>query len=196
MERVYCLPAAVLPDPQGEVLPLTPGLFKRIVTTGTFLPRAEVEEDERWRQIVPYAVLERPELAEVFLVERLGKGSETRLHHKLSIGLGGHINPGDGDRARDPVEGALTRELHEELQIRAFFAEAVGLIHSAGGPVDRVHTGILYRVRSPGEVKVREQDKLSGTFVPWGRAWGGYERLEGWSQSVLRFLKPEPGRQE
>ena len=186
MEHVYCLPADALPEPQREVLPLSSELYQRLATEGQFLPRAEVEEDPRWRQIIPYAVLERHD--SVFLVKRLGAGTEARLHDRLSIGIGGHINPRDHANARDPLEGALARELREELRIRAFFAEAVGLIHTAETLVDQVHTGVLYRVRSPGEVEVRETHKLSGGFVPWSEVAEKVAKLEGWSRAAFRFL--------
>ena len=189
-EHVYCLPADALPEPQRDVLPLSHEFYKRLATEGRFLPRAEVEEDTRWRQIIPYAVLERG--TSVFLVKRLKAGTEARLHDRLSIGIGGHINPLDHANARDVLEGALTRELREELHIRAFFAEAVGLIHASEGPVDRVHTGVLYRVRAPGDIEVRETHKLSGGFVPWAEVAEQVAALEGWSQMVLRFLEPVP----
>ena len=190
-EEVFCLPTAQLPEPSPHVLPLDETLYRFIAHKGEFKVRSEVETDERFRQIIPYAVLEQE--GHIFLVERLRAGSEARLHNLLSIGLGGHINPVDGSvigaNARDPIEGALTRELREELAIKAFFAEAVGLIHRDETPVERVHTGILYRVKTPGEVKVRETDKLAGGFVPWQEVEEVEDRLELWSQAAMRFLR-------
>ena len=189
-EQVLCLPAARLPEPSPEVLPLSEALYDAIATEGEFRARDEVETDETFRQIIPYAVLERER--RVFLVERLQAGSEARLHNRLSIGLGGHINPIDSSKyanARDPIEGALARELREEVHMRAFFAEAVGLIHRSETAVERVHTGILYRVKTPGEVQVRETHKLAGGFVTWEEVEAVSGRLERWSQAALRFLR-------
>ena len=194
-EEVFCFPTAQLPEPSPHVLPLDETLYHFITKEGEFRVRSGVETDERFRQIIPYAVLEQED--HIFLVERLKAGSEARLHNRLSIGLGGHINPVDGSvigaNARDPIEGALTRELREELAIKAFFAEAVGLIHRDETPVERVHTGILYRVKTlyeeGGEVKVRETDKLAGGFVTWQEVEEVEDRLEGWSQAALRFLR-------
>ena len=193
-EQVLCLPATHLPEPSPEVLPLSDALYHTIATEGEFRARDEVETDETFRQIIPYAVLQRED--RVFLVERLQAGSEARLHNRLSIGLGGHINPLDTSKyapkhanARDPLEGALARELREEVTIRAFFAEAVGLIHRSETAVERVHTGILYRVKTPGEVQVRETHKLAGGFVTWEEVEAVSERLERWSQAALEFLR-------
>lgn len=189
-EHVYCVSAALLPEPSSEVLPLGPLLYRRLLEAGEFRPRAEAEEDESWRQIIPYAVLEHG--GEVLLVERLKAGSEVRLHEKLSIGLGGHINPvdGEGGEARDLIEAALARELREELHVGGFFAEAVGLIHRSETPVERVHTGVLYRVKSAAPVRVRETAKLAGRMVAPAELEGLSERLEGWSQAALHFLYP------
>jgi predicted NUDIX family phosphoesterase len=151
------------------------------------LPRAEVEDDPRWRQIIPYAVVERA--GEVLLVERLSGGSEVRLHNRYSLGIGGHINRQDAECqvAGDLLTAALTRELREELVIGAFFAEAVGLIHSDASPVDRVHTGVLYLVKTL-EATVREQHKLRGAWAGLNEVAALEARLEGWSQLALRWL--------
>ncbi len=194
LEQVYCLAAETLPAPGPQVLPLSAELYKQLATTGSFLPRREVEDNERWRQIIPYAVIEQGE--QVLLVERLKAGSEARLHRLLSIGLGGHINPVDHANARDPIEAALARELREELHIRAFFAEAVGLIHRQENAVERVHSGILYRVKPKGEIAIRETEKLAGQLVPWSRADELFTRLEGWSQAALRFLQAPLNKKE
>ncbi len=186
MERVYCLPASELPEPHEEVLALEPALYHQLATSGTFLPRFEVEEDPHYRQIIPYAVVTRAD--EVFLVERLAAGSEARLHHRLSLGIGGHISPEAHPNARDAIEGALVRELREELYLGAFIATPMGLIHQAGG-VSSVHTGVLYLVRTTGEVRVRETEKLRGAFVSWDEVASVYARLERWSQAALRFLR-------
>ena len=195
-EEVFCLPTAQLPEPSPHVLPLDETLYHFIAHKRASLGCArKLRRMNAFRQIIPYVVLEQE--GHIFLVERLKAGSEARLHNRLSIGLGGHINPVDGSvigtNARDPIEGALTRELREELSIKAFFAEAVGLIHRDETPVERVHTGILYRVKTlyeeGGEVKVRETDKLAGGFVTWQEVEEVEDRLEGWSQAALRFLR-------
>ena len=93
-EEVFCLPTAQLPEPSPHVLPLDETLYHFITKEGEFRVRSRVETNERFRQIIPYAVLEQE--SHIFLVERLKAGSEARLHNRLSIGLGGHINPVDG----------------------------------------------------------------------------------------------------
>ncbi len=193
-EQVYCVPAERLPSPQPEALALTDDLYQLLVREGQFLTRDDVEEDPTWRQIIPYAVIQCE--GQVLLVERLKAGSESRLHNKMSIGMGGHINPQDHleDNQKtapeqDVLEAALVRELREELVIGGFAFEAKALIHRSENAVEQVHTGLLYLVTVPEPVDVRETHKLAGHFVPLAEVGTHVERLEGWSQAAYQFLQ-------
>jgi predicted NUDIX family phosphoesterase len=66
-----------------------------------FADRPAAESDPSRKQIIPYAVVLRGD--QVFAAERLTGGGESRLHGKLSIGIGGHVNPID-ERAANGVE--------------------------------------------------------------------------------------------
>ncbi len=187
-ELIYCLEAEKLPTPseQAKVLPLTKELYELIASEGVFLPRDNVEEDESYRQIIPYAVIQQED--KVFLVERLKKGNEARLHNFLSIGIGGHINNESHPNARDIIEGGLAKELKEELYIGTYIVEAVGILHDSASPVSRVHTGILYKVKSIGGVSIRETEKLMGKFASWQQVTKQYDFLEGWSRAALDYF--------
>lgn len=187
-ELIYCLKAEQLPTPSkhAQVLPLTKELYKQIATQGIFLPRDEIEEDEHYRQIIPYAVIQKD--TKVFLVERLKAGNETRLHNLLSIGIGGHINNESHANASDVIKAGLIKELQEELFIGAFTATALGILHDSASAVSRVHTGILYQIESAGNVNVREVKKLTGAFTSWQDVTNQYEYLEGWSQATLNYF--------
>jgi predicted NUDIX family phosphoesterase len=186
-EQVYCVPTDVLPEPSLGPLPLSSELYELLATKGNYRPRASAETDPTWRQIIPYAVVLKDH--KVLLVERLKAGTEARLHHLYSLGIGGHINPVDHVNARDIIEGGLIRELREELELGAFTAEAVALIHRADNEVSMVHTGVLYKVQVVGEVKIRETHKLAGEFMSWAEVREKYERLEGWSQAAFDFMQ-------
>jgi hypothetical protein len=58
-----------------------------------FKPRAEVEDDPGFQQIIPYVVFRHGD--RYFLTHRLRASSEKRLRKQYSLGIGGHINPGD-----------------------------------------------------------------------------------------------------
>jgi predicted NUDIX family phosphoesterase len=193
-EQVYCIPTNLLPEPSLGPLPLSSELYQLLATQGSYRPRDQAETDPTWRQIIPYAVVLKED--KVLLVERLKAGTETRLHNLYSLGIGGHINPVDHVNARDILEGGLIRELREELDMGAFTAKAVALIHRADNEVSLVHTGVLYKVQVVGEVNIRETHKLSGQFMTWAEVGEKYERLEGWSQAAYNFLEERERRKE
>ena len=69
--------------------------------------------DPSLKQIIPYAVVVSG--GQVFRYFRQG-GGEARLLGLASVGVGGHINPIDGN---DPVRAGIDRELDEELVLPA-----------------------------------------------------------------------------
>ncbi|HYM70481.1 MAG TPA: phosphoesterase [bacterium] len=150
-----------------------------------FAPRDRVEEDASLKQIIPYVILRHD--ARIFLVERTRGGSEARLRDKLSIGLGGHINPGDGDRASDRVAAGMERELTEEVELPAGWrAKPIGLLNDDVEAVGRVHFGLVYVADLPSpDVRVRETSKLAGAFATREEIRAAYPRLESWSQFVV-----------
>ena len=178
---------------------------RRIREKGFYLERRWAEQDSSFKQIIPYTLVLHGD--QVLLLRRLGRGGEARLHGKLSIGVGGHINPIDGD-GQAPVGGAgsggaaggdaldagCRRELEEELDIRCpYTLTALGVINDDASDVGSVHFGLVNVARcASAEVGIREADVLEGSFVPRGelaelaRSEGG--RFETWSALILQHL--------
>jgi predicted NUDIX family phosphoesterase len=103
----------------------------------------------------------------------------------LSIGVGGHLNPGDRD-----IEGGLRREWREEL-VAAWEPDfrLVGLLNDDSNEVGRVHVGVVFSAESAGRrVAVRETDKLTGEFVDPDAVAAVADRLETWSALVFDHL--------
>jgi predicted NUDIX family phosphoesterase len=162
--------------------PIEPYL-ERIATEGTFRPRAAVEDDPSWKQVIPYLVLR--DRGSIFLMRRTRAGGDARLHERYSVGIGGHVNPQDGD-----VIGGLRREWSEEL-VADFEPEfrLVGLLNDDSDPVGAVHVGIVYSAEADGRsVTVRETHKLEGAFVAPLDVTRVYDRLETWSSLLFDFL--------
>jgi len=158
-----------------------PEFLARIRRYGSFRRRGEVEDDPSWKQIIPYAVVRRGR--EVFLFRRTDRGGDPRLHHRYAIGVGGHVNARD---AGDPIESGLRRELVEELEFTApWEAQLVAVLNDESTPVSRVHFGLVYEVRTEGDVRVREVQRLVGGFVPVERLRDYYSGMESWSQRVV-----------
>jgi predicted NUDIX family phosphoesterase len=148
-----------------------------------------MEVDPDWKQIIPYLVLR--DGPRYFLMRRTRAGGDARLHDRYSIGVGGHLNPGDGG-----LDRGLVREWQEELD--ADFVprfELVGLLNDDTTDVGRVHLGVVYQADAGGrDVRVRETHKLSGSFAPREDVEAVIDALETWSQIVFRALELETVR--
>ena len=158
---------------------------------GAFRPRAEVEADPAWKQVIPYPVLRDGEAW--YLMRRTKAGGDARLHDRYSIGVGGHINPEDGGLDGD-LTAALRREWHEELVVDFVPSfRFVGLLNDDTTPVGQVHLGLVYEGDAAGRpVAIRETDKLSGGFVTAGEVAAVSDRLETWSRIAFEWLEARP----
>ena len=151
---------------------------------GEFRQRGEMERDRTWKQIIPYLVLR--DGARYFLMRRTKAGGDARLHDLWSIGVGGHINPGDGG-----IAGGLRREWREEVEA-AFEPEfeLIGLINDDTTEVGSVHVGAVYVADARGrEVRIRETDKLSGAFADPDGVGAVTDSMESWSALVFEHLE-------
>jgi predicted NUDIX family phosphoesterase len=163
-----------------EGLPDLEALMER---EGRFAPRDEMERDRTHKQVIPYLVLRDGD--RYFLMRRTRAGADERLHDRWSIGVGGHLNPGDRDLA-----GGLLREWGEEVEA-AFVPEfrLVGLLNDDTTEVGSVHLGVVYVADADGRpVSIRETDKLSGAFAGPVEVASVVERMETWSALTFAFL--------
>lgn len=152
-----------------------------------FRPRPEMETDPAYKQIIPYVLVTRG--AEAFVMQRLKKGGEQRLHGLLSLGVGGHINPVDDTAGHGALMAGLRREVDEEVALeRAASLTPLGVINNDRDEVGRVHLGFLFRLEAEGAVTVRETEKLSGSFMPIAALPALRDKMEGWSQIALEVL--------
>lgn len=156
---------------------------------GRFVRRGDAEGDPTHKQVIPYLVLRDSE--RWFLMRRTRAGGDERLHDLGSIGVGGHINPGDGD-----VVGGLLREWREELDAD-FVPEfiPVGLLNDDTTDVGSVHIGFVFTADAAGRpVQIRETDKLAGAFATSDEVEAMRGSLETWSQLAFDALVRGPGR--
>jgi predicted NUDIX family phosphoesterase len=185
-ELVLVVPRPALPDGGTWYGLTTAGLddFEALVEReGRYRPRAEVEVDPAWKQVIPYLLLRDGEAW--FLMRRTRGGADARLHDRYSIGVGGHLNPGDGG-----LRGGLRREWAEE--IAADFEpefRMVALLNDDTTEVGAVHVGAVFVGDAEGRpVAIRETDKLEGRFVPEGDVLAVIDRLETWSRLAFEHL--------
>ena len=108
-------------------------------------------------QIIPYVIVKNGE--RILAYTRPDAGNEARLHGKMSVGVGGHIDLADVMHNNSVVDlkrtldAAGIREISEEIGV-AVQPEDIswtGVIYSEDGPVDKVHIGIV------GEIQINDE---------------------------------------
>jgi predicted NUDIX family phosphoesterase len=214
-ERVLCAPTSVFHTlgvfqgfcPEAERYLdalLRPGIAQ-------LCSRSEVEEDPKWKQIIPYCFLTHGE--SVFVYRRGVKSGEQRLLSRFSLGIGGHVNAEDCEYARafllfdgltEPpwerlaLDLAASRELQEEITLgrREPRPRVVcGLINDdeTGGPVGRVHLGVVMRVElSAPRVEARCASIEDGRFIAVDELAGLRSEMESWSAILCDHLPSRP----
>ncbi len=185
-ELVLVVPRAVLMDREGWLGVRRGGVdaaLDVVAREGFFMRRGDAEDDPSHKQVIPYLVLRDGE--RWFLMRRTRAGGDARLHDMWSIGVGGHLNPGDGD-----IPGGLRREWAEELDA-SFVPEfaPVGLLNDDSTAVGAVHVGFVYVADAAGRaVRIREADKLEGSFVTGAEVAAVRDDLETWSRLAFDVL--------
>jgi len=185
-ELVYVVPRAAVPDAAAWYGLRTDGLdafVQALERDGRYEPRDAMERDPSFKQVIPYLVLR--DGPRYFLMQRTTAGRDARLHGRYSIGVGGHLNPGDGG-----LLGGLEREWHEEL-IADFVPtfRLIALLNDDTTEVGAVHLGAVYVAEAAGRpVAIRETDKLTGEFAEPSAVAAVTERMETWSRLVFELL--------
>ena len=164
---------------RGLVREQTDQVLDIIVDRHFFLDRPTAEVSPQYKQIIPYVLIRHGE--SYFLLQRTQKQTEARLHHKLSLGIGGHINPDTPE-----LFDGLQKELEEEVDVAGDYdLSFVGILNDDTTDVGRVHMGAVYVLDAhDGNVAVRETEKMTGRWVPRAELAGHREAMETWSQIV------------
>jgi predicted NUDIX family phosphoesterase len=197
MEFVYVAPRAELfPShyPQGyhpfAGPPEAQAFLGHLLEHGFFVERARAERSPCWKQIIPYCIVAHE--GRVLLLRRCAKGGEPRLHDKLSIGIGGHINPVDARNPGELIQAAARREIAEELEVRGEYELRLhGYLNDDSNPVGAVHLGLVHLVNTQGPVRVRERDVLEGRLAATEELRASLVRgdnLESWSSLLIPHL--------
>jgi len=151
-----------------------------------FLWRSQMEQDESYKQIIPYLVFTHNN--RYFLMQRKGTASEQRLKNKYSLGIGGHIR--QEDMTTESIFDWAHREFHEEVDYSGNLnIDPIGILNDDGNAVGRVHLGLVLLLKgNSANISVRSELK-SGKLVSLDECELQFESLESWSQEVFRFLK-------
>lgn len=152
-----------------------------------FLPRALMEEDSNYKQVIPYLIFKYK--STYFLMQRKSTSSEQRLKNKYSLGIGGHMRQEDMG-AGDSLFDWAKREFYEEVHYEGNFSIAtLGLLNDDSNPVGQVHVGLVLLLEGDSSnIAVRSELK-SGKLATLEECQAIYANLENWSQIVLDYLK-------
>lgn len=184
MEEILVVPSDMLAEilPEGDFIRENiDEILEKMLGKHFFAPRDKAEYDLSMKQLIPYVLVKKEE--KYFLLRRLKKQTEARLHEKLSLGVGGHMNPNEGE---NPIFSGMLRELHEELFVEKIDKiSCVGLLNDKGSEVSLYHLGVVFLLETSGAVSVRETEKMAGSFERIEDIKKDYEKLETWSQILV-----------
>lgn len=145
---------------------------KQILANYEFMVRGEAEENRDYKQPIPYSIVLN-EKNEVFVYIRGGADSaagDTRLHEKLSIGVGGHLER-EEEGLENPLTDGLIRELEEEIELREENVTdifPIGYINDDRNDVGEVHIGVSYLVKTQNFLPAMHDGELAqGEFMSY-----------------------------
>lgn len=152
-----------------------------------FLPRALMETDPSYKQIIPYLVFTHDN--KFFLMQRTGTASEARLRNNYSLGIGGHIR--QEDCSTNSIFAWAEREFHEEINYQgAVTIEPLGILNDDSNEVGTVHLGLVLLLRGTNpEISIKSELK-SGVLVPLEHLATYEPEMENWSKILLPYLSP------
>lgn len=157
-----------------------------------FMDRAAAEDDPSHKQLIPYCIFRCGD--RILHYTRGKSGGESRLHAKISVGVGGHVNPvdtGGGKTGPDAYHAAVTREIEEELELpEEHRHRVIALLNDDSNPVGQVHLGIVHLVDLQTDQVSSREDALADLMFSRLSELNGplFERLETWSAFCVRHL--------
>lgn len=162
----------------------------------SYRPRGEMEQDPSFKQLIPYVIFQYDDLDGERWLFQYTRGAglgETRLHRKISIGIGGHISLQDAEQpSANPYAEGMRRELEEEVIIETPYADrCVGMINDDETDVGRVHLGIvhIFSVEQPA-VRPRELEMHDAGFQTLTQLRAVRDSMESWSRICLDAIYP------
>lgn len=163
--------------------------------------RGFLEESNKYRQLIPYIVFTHK--GKVMGYARTTSSGESRLHGKVSVGAGGHVDFSDVQTTEDStdvidIEATMKlcadREIEEELK----FGEGTSVVSESVmhekivanvTPVDEVHIGVVVKVELSDEDVTSNEDAVDIIGFKTPKEWieSGYE-FETWTDIVLKDM--------
>jgi predicted NUDIX family phosphoesterase len=160
-----------------------------VLANGRFVARTVAEHDFGCKQVIPYVVIGHRH--RYLLMRRTKRQTESRLHDKYSLGVGGHINQGDAASGNHNVlVSGLRRELAEEIQVEAEQSCAlVGIINDDSTEVARVHLGFVFLLTTASpRYTIVEPENFTAAWKSPEEITPYYGQMESWAQIVHDYV--------
>jgi len=150
-----------------------------------FLPRDLMEQDARYKQIIPYLVFTHKD--SYFLMQRCARASESRLQSKFSLGIGGHIRQED---VRDSdIFAWARREFYEEVHYEGSLeVNFVGIVNDDSTEVGKVHAGFVFLLEGDSPHISVKTELAHGQMLTLMDCASYVDRMESWSVLVHNYL--------
>lgn len=158
--------------------------LKEILKDAVYGTRYLMEENENFKQIIPYIAFISNN--KVLVYKRSIKGGENRLHNKYSLGVGGHVDLESKEKsALEAVLNTAKREVEEEIGIKITndLLNIELAINYDTDNVGRVHFGLGFIIHQDISLDLGEKDILiERKFMNKKEIENIYKNLESWSQ--------------
>lgn len=160
-----------------------------------FGPRPTLETMSTYRQILPYVLLRQN--GKYVSYNRTPAGEESRLHGKVSFGLGGHVDLGDAHSYGEQIdlEGTLLNAIHRELaeEVPNLIVDSQSLrwlavVADNDSEVGRVHIGLVAVMDVISETTGAEGDVGATQLRSLEELTEIRDRLEPWSALLVDML--------
>lgn len=191
MNKILVIPKKALDDQNFFSSPTNAEFIDSYLDEyGIYLDRPYAETDPDFLQIIPYVVVHNNN--EVFAYTRLKKGAESRLHSKVSIGIGGHVQQVHGKSPVNNYLETISIELNEELNIENSNTLQIQgpfiYIFDDTNEVGKVHLGLLFTCDvGSRKVSVKETEKIEGKMYSITEL-NTLSNFENWSVIAIEQL--------
>ena len=177
------------PSWQGLNIEAFAKVMETISKAGEFQPRASMETDPGYKQIIPYLIFEHE--GSFFLMQRKKDASEQRLQNKYSLGIGGHMRFEDLQQGSDLLSWAK-REFEEEVSYEGVFQMApLGILNDDSTEVGRMHIGIVMLLVGDSDKISVKSELESGNLISLPDCLDYVPYMEAWSQIALMSILKE-----
>jgi predicted NUDIX family phosphoesterase len=182
---------------QTQFRPLSESdLLSTIRQAGLWIgPRSALEESPAYRQVIPYVLL--AVRGKIIRYTRTSAGLESRLHGRVSVGIGGHVDLSDLIITDNEIDLSATllkaaeREVREEIGLVKWLARKwIGLVIDNSSAVGRVHIGVVAIWYLPALPSAAPEDALADlSLCSLDEVWGDRMLIEPWSELIVSYLR-------